>query len=221
MTPRTPPTRPTPVVSIDEVSRRYGRAPNIVTALDSVSFDLLPGTMTAVVGPSGSGKTTLLHLLAGWDQPDTGEVRRADPDPGWDAVALIPQNLGLLEELTVAENLTLPGRIGGVVAPVAVDVVGAEALAIDHLLARWPHELSMGEQQRVAVLRATQLTPALLIADEPTAHQDEHNTYRVLDQLQAKAGDGAAVVVATHDSRLLAAFDHHLYLEHGAASAVD
>ena len=188
-----------PIVVLDHVTKRFVRGAETITAVAGASLELLPGTFTVIRGPSGSGKTTLLNLVVGWDEPDEGTVRGVDGRPTWASVAVVPQRLGLLEHLTVAENLTLPGRRNGGEA----DVIGISSrLGIAHLADRFPAETSLGEQQRVAVARALVGSPLLLVADEPTSHQDEERTEQIHDELVAAAARGTAVLVATHDPRI-------------------
>ncbi|MGH2394880.1 MAG: ATP-binding cassette domain-containing protein, partial [Candidatus Limnocylindria bacterium] len=90
---------------------------DVVHALESVTFDARPGELVGLVGRSGSGKTTLLNVIAGWERPTSGEVRWRDgvdpAAPPWSAVAVVPQKLGLMEELTVEENVAYPARLSG------------------------------------------------------------------------------------------------------------
>lgn len=200
-------------VHVEGVTKRYRRGSEIVTAVDRVTFELRPGTMTALIGPSGSGKTTLLNLLVGGDEPDDGTIRGVPDTPDWATLAIVPQSLGLLDELTLGENISLPERFGAS-ASSPVDELMAQ-LGIDHLADRAPGETSLGEQQRAAVARALLDGPALLVADEPTSHQDEANTFRVVDALAACAKDGSCVFLATHDLRVVERCDAVLSMRDG------
>ena len=192
------------VVRLDRVSRRYRSAAETVVAVDAVTLELRAGEIVGLAGPSGSGKTTTLNLILGWEDPDDGTVAVTAPGEGWRSTAVVPQELGLLPELTARENVLLSGRlVGGAVPSVSdLDELFA-ALGLDALAHRHPDELSMGEQQRVAVARAVAMAPALLVADEPTAHQDELRADQIMEQLAGVASGGGAVLVATHDERLL------------------
>ncbi|HSM66410.1 MAG TPA: ATP-binding cassette domain-containing protein, partial [Ilumatobacteraceae bacterium] len=101
-----------PAVQVEGVTKRYRRGSEIVTAVERATFELHPGTITALVGPSGSGKTTLLDLLVGGDEPDEGTIRGVPEASDWSALAIVPQSLGLLDELTIGENISLPERLG-------------------------------------------------------------------------------------------------------------
>ena len=175
----------------EHLSRRYGQT----VALDDVSLELHAGELGVAVGRSGSGKSTLLMILGGWQHPDRGRI---DLPAGraWAALGYVPQRFGLVPELTVAENVGLPGRLAGM--PVAVPEL-LERLGLDGLERRGVTELSIGQQQRVALARALVLRPAVLLVDEPTSHQDSVSAERVWSALGAAAGEGAACLVATHE----------------------
>jgi putative ABC transport system ATP-binding protein len=204
----------TPVVALQSASRSYRTAAVTVAALDDVSMEICRGELVGVAGPSGSGKTTLLNLVVGWDQPDSGTVTRSlGPGAGWTAMAVVPQELGLISELTAAQNVSLARRLGGCDGTAPAELFAR--LGLIGLEGRLPDELSVGEQQRTAVARALICSPALLVADEPTAHQDEYHADQVMALLAERASNGGAVLVATHDDRMLARVDRVLHLLDG------
>ncbi len=200
-------------ISLEHVSRSYRRGGETVLAVDDVSLRLTSGELVGLVGPSGSGKTTLLNLVMGEDEPDSGVIAGRPQRPTWSDVAIVPQQLGLLDELTVRENVTLPVRLG---APAAGDVEELMArLEIAELADRFPEETSLGQQQRTAIARALVVEPAVVIVDEPTSHQDEVNVEIVAAALVELANRGALVVVATHDNRLVDRCGRVIRLAHG------
>jgi ABC-type lipoprotein export system ATPase subunit len=186
------------------VSKRFVRGSETIHAVVGVSLTPDPAMVTVVGGPSGSGKTTLLNLLIGWESPDEGVVEGLPTRPDWTQIAIVPQRLGLMEHLTVAENVGLPLRARRRHGRGDADRVAAllAAAGIDGVAHRFPAETSLGEQQRAACARALITRPRLVVADEPTSHQDEGNGRRIIDLLLAEAARGAAVVVATHDERV-------------------
>lgn len=202
------------LLQLREVTRRFRTRAESITAVDAASFELRSGEVVGLVGPSGSGKTTLLHLVLGWETPDAGSVE-FDPHlpAGWSGLAVVPQELGLLPELTARQNVELAGRLGGPLAESALDLF--DRLGLAQLAERLPSELSHGEQQRVAVARAVACGPSLLVADEPTAHQDELNADRIMEILHQVADEGGAVFVATHDERVLDSVDRILRIADG------
>lgn len=175
--------------------------------LHPIDLDVEPGELVVVRGRSGSGKSTLLALVAGVCEPGTGEVRVLGVPPrremAWSDLALVPQVLALSAELSIAENITdcAPG-----VDATRVDEL-LRRLNVVELADRAIDEVSMGQQQRAALARAIVVGPKLLLADEPTSFQDEFHTGVVIEALRAAAGDGAAVLVATHDNAVVAAAD--------------
>jgi putative ABC transport system ATP-binding protein len=219
------------VVAVRELSKSYRRGPEEVHALRSVSFALRPGEVVALIGPSGSGKTTLFNLLYGWEQPDAGVIRWASPAPNstvdassdspaerrWDDVAIVPQDLGMLEELSVRENVELPIRLGGPGQAGRMERAAAllAGFGLEDLAGREPGELSMGEQQRAALARAVVLSPRLLLADEPTGHQDEQWARYVLRGIRMAAQEGTSCLVATHNNEALKVADRVLAIRDG------
>jgi putative ABC transport system ATP-binding protein len=198
--------------------KRFRRGSETVTALAGVDLRVDAGEFVALVGPSGSGKTTLLALLCGWELPDEGRLAYLGPlegrrpeTLGWRNLALVPQALGLLADLSIADNVLLPARLRttAVVAAARADAL-LTAFGLTHLADRYPHQASLGEQQRAAVARALLLRPAVLLADEPTAHQDRGHADRMLDAVTAAAREGSAVLIATHDEQAWARADRVL-----------
>src|SRR3954463_7760175 len=174
---------PAAAVTATDVRRRYGEGDTAVDALGGVSLDIAAGHLTAVMGPSGSGKSTLMHILAGLDQPTSGQVTVAGMDItglGDDAltrlrrdhIGFIFQFFNLLPMLTAAENIALPLKLaGGKPDPAGLEG-GVEKVGPAAGLTPRPSELSGGQQQRVAVARALVSRPSVMFADEPTGNLD-------------------------------------------------
>ena len=190
---------------------RYAHGPEM--GFDDLS---LPARQHLLLrGASGSGKSTLMALMAGLMRPSAGEISvagtplhalSARQSDAWRGANLgfVPQRLHLSAALTVAGNLDLPLIAAGhrpdpVRAAELLDRLGLSALAL-----RLPHQLSVGQAQRVALARALMRRPLLLLADEPSANLDDASTAQMLDLLQQAASDeGATLVVATHDARVV------------------
>ena len=208
-------------VSIHEVTKIFRHhGGDVVHALEAVSFEASPGELVGLVGRSGSGKTTLLNVIAGWERPTSGEVRWQEPvdaaSPPWSAVAAVPQKLGLMEELTVEENVGYPARLAGTLGERADEIeelIGV--LGIGELRSRYPREASVGEQQRTAIARALAVPTSVLLADEPTAHQDTASAERVFSALRKAAAAGTAVIVATHNPEVVRHLDRVLTMADG------
>jgi ABC-type lipoprotein export system ATPase subunit len=208
-----------PVLEARGLRRAFRRGPEVVQAVDRSDLALERGEVVALVGPSGSGKSTVLSLLAGWERPDAGEIlwAGAPVSPGeleWRDLAVVPQALGLTDELTVLENVELPLRLGGDVPHLSVEPL-LDDLAIAQLADRLPNEISIGEQQRVAVARALLLSPRVMLADEPTGHQDAEMAERVMTRLRAAAAEGTACLVATHSPETVEFADRVLGIRDG------
>ena len=211
------------VIEVRSVTKRFRSGPDTINAVDDASFSLYRGMFTALSGPSGSGKTTLLNLVLGWEQPDEGDVVGILDVPDWSSVSVVPQSLGLLPHLTLVENITMPSKVAGgarVTRGAAHDehLRLMDALHITHLANRFPDETSLGEQQRAAIARALITAPRLLVADEPTSHQDELSTERIIDELVRAASAGTTILVATHDTRLTEPADVLLLIDDGVVT---
>ncbi|ASW56659.1 ATP-binding cassette domain-containing protein [Plantactinospora sp. KBS50] len=196
--------------------------------LQEVSVTAWPGRVLAVTGPSGAGKTTLLAAMAGLLRPSAGGVTvddaaLRDRDHAMaQGVLIIPQDNGLAEILTAAENLQ--------VALIAAGAAPAEArrrtdeqldrLGLSGQADQLVEELSGGQQQRTAIARALALHGDVLLADEITSEQDAGNRQRVLDLLHGEARRGATVVFATHDAEAAADCDAELHLADGRAELI-
>jgi putative ABC transport system ATP-binding protein len=190
------------------------RSPGI-PILFEVSLSAMPGEVVVIEGRSGSGKSTLCQLVAGLEPPDQGRVlvggSPAAAVRDWGRLALLPQRLGLQAELTVAENITLPCWVRGRAERPEL----LEAFDLVHLADRLTGQASRGEQQRVAIARAAVLGPDVIVLDEPTSHQDEAHADLVAHQLLELARTGSAVLVATHDPRLVSEADQVVHLHAG------
>lgn len=199
---------PQPVVKLTHVSKLFGRT----AVLSDISVFVAPGEILEVTGPSGSGKTTLLRLIHGQLRPNRGEVwvEGRGLHRWWRRglgrirreVAFVYQDQRLLPRLTALENLVFAMQIGDPEVPHrtiqrrALDAL--EALSLGHRRGAYPHQLSAGERQRVAVARALSGRPRVLLADEPLASIDHDNAQMVMRLLEEAAANGTAVVVATH-----------------------
>lgn len=186
------------------------------------------GRVAAVVGPSGSGKSSLLQVVALRERPTGGRLwvlgrpaerlRRAEAQRlRRTSVAWVPQRAtaGLFPHLSAAEHVGQAAALRGVpVDPAEV----LERVGLAERRRGRAGELSGGEQQRLTVAMATVGSPAVVVADEPTAELDDAAAALVLAELSRAAADGACVVMATHDSRAVRAADRVLLLRHGVLS---
>jgi putative ABC transport system ATP-binding protein len=213
------------VLALENVARTFPRG---ITALRQVSLTVPAGQFVSVMGATGSGKSTLLHCAAGLDRPSSGSVRlagreisrmRERPLTRWrrDRVGFVFQSYNLLSELTVRQNLALPGRLGGprrrgideVLAAVGLDGAGRRPVG----------ELSGGQRQRVAIARALITGPSMIFADEPTGALDPSTGGQILDLLRrAVDRDGVTVLMVTHDPVAAAWSDRLVLLREGTVA---
>src|SRR3954447_10152472 len=215
------------VIAARDVVRRYGDGPTAVTALSGVSLDVERGRLTAVMGPSGSGKSTLMHILAGLDQPSSGEVWVAGADVTAmdddeltrmrrDHIGFIFQFFNLLPMLTAAENIALPLRLTGSRPDPEWMAELVHKVGLDDRLRHRPSELSGGQQQRVAVARALVSRPSVMFADEPTGNLDSRTSGEILGLLRDSVDTlGQTTVMVTHDAHAAAIADRVLFLADG------
>ena len=208
-----------PMIQVDEVSRVYQQKGGDVYALNQVSLKIQPGEFTVLMGPSGSGKTTLLNLIGALDLPTQGDVHIRDQSLTQlthkqrtrlrrDQIGFIFQAYNLLPVLSAYENAEFVLLAQGVEAKKRKEEVYGllEAVGLKGLENRRPNELSGGQQQRVAIARAIAGTPALILADEPTANLDSQ-TGQDLIKLMKKLNQerGLTFVFATHDPQVMEA----------------
>jgi cell division transport system ATP-binding protein len=208
MTPATSPARPPPFVSFDRVTKLYegDRA-----ALTDATFTLDRGEFVLLTGPSGAGKSTVVRLACGLDVPTSGQVMVAGEDIARISTRALPflrrslgvvlQNLLLLNDRSVLDNVALPALAAGLSRTEARQRAQAALarVALEPGVGRVrPDALSGGEQQRVALARAIVNRPALVLADEPTAHLDETGALLLLQLLEQFVVAGVTVMMATH-----------------------
>lgn len=214
------------IASLEDACKRFTVGPDVVTALDGVSFAVAAGELACVHGASGSGKTTMLNVLAGIEVPDSGQVtvagqvltggsegRRADVR--LHHIGVVFQSNNLLAELSAVENVALPLMVRGLsrarattAAERALASVGLEGLG-----SRLPARMSGGQRQRVGIARALAGEQQVLVADEPTGALDSQSSRHLFALLRSLCDQrGTAVVLATHDplAREVADTVHHM-----------
>jgi lipoprotein-releasing system ATP-binding protein len=217
------------ILEVSALCKTYAIGENRVEVLSGITLELEAATTTALVGASGAGKSTLLHLLGALDRPTSGKVcfhgddifRKNDRELATfrnRSIGFVFQFHHLLSEFTALENVMMPALIARVPRDQARSM--AEELLADvglsQRLCHRPGELSGGEQQRVAIARALVMSPALLLADEPTGNLDmktSDGVHAVLADLQQKKG--LTLVVVTHNERLAAAMGRTVRLVDG------
>ncbi|HEU4484529.1 MAG TPA: ABC transporter ATP-binding protein [Povalibacter sp.] len=219
----------TALVTLRNVTKSYIRGKQKVEVLHGVDLEIAAGEFLALMGPSGSGKTTTLNLIAGLDQPTSGEVvvgaDRIDrlsrgALANWRArhIGFIFQFYNLLPVLTAEANVEVPllltnlsGKQRRQRVQTALQLVGLADRAKHK-----PGELSGGQQQRVAIARAIVADPTLLVCDEPTGDLDRENAVEIMGLLQAlNRSQGKTIVMVTHDPKAAEHASRELYLDKG------
>jgi putative ABC transport system ATP-binding protein len=205
--------------------QKLQHAYNGTAVLDVASWQAEQGSQWLVLGPSGSGKTTLLHILAGILRPTSGSASVAGQDLGalraaeldrfrGRHIGLVLQRLHLIGSLSVLRNLLLAQYLAGLPQDPARAREALSSLDLADKADAFPHELSFGQAQRVAVARAVVNRPQLLLADEPTSNLDDARCVQALELLQAQARScNATLVIATHDQRIRARIPRHFELK--------
>jgi putative ABC transport system ATP-binding protein len=218
-----------PLLRAINVSKTYHSGSVSHRALSNVSVDIKRGEFVAIVGPSGCGKSTLLHLLGGLDQPDAGDVllegksiaKLNEVDQTLlrrRRIGFVFQKVHLLPMLNALENVMVPMRLDGIPLQEARPRASA-ALASVRMEGKErnrPGELSGGEAQRVAIARALAMSPAIVLADEPTGALDSLNGQRVIELFRKLVVEAQqTLVIVTHDAGVAAAADRIVKMRDG------
>jgi len=199
-----------------------------IDILKGISFQIMSGEFISIIGPSGSGKSTLLGIIAGLDNPTSGQVLIDGIDitrmsEGQLAsvrnkkIGMVFQAFNLIPTLTAQENVEVPLHVGkhrgspSARAKELLDLVG-----LSHRLKHRPNQLSGGEQQRVAIARSLATDPTIVIADEPTGNLDARNGQNILNLIaDLRARTGKTFIIATHDQNIASHADRSISIVDG------
>ena len=219
----------TAVIECKDVKRTYVSGKIEVQALQGVSLNVSAGEFVSLSGPSGCGKTTLLNIIGGLDRPNGGDVRVEDQwlnelsnsqlaDLRMNRIGFVFQAYNLIPVLSAAENvgfiMQLQGKSTGERRRRAKQVL--DSVGLSGMENRRPAELSGGQQQRVAVARAIASSPAIVLADEPTANLDSKASDALLQLLrQLNEEEGVTIVITSHDPKALEYARRHVRLVDG------
>lgn len=221
------------IARLEGAGKVYKSGDSEVVALQPTDFKVEKSELVLIIGPSGSGKTTLLSLLGCVIYPSQGKVwingtytnHLSDTEMAnvrLNNIGFVFQSFNLIAPLNVEENVMLPLTLQGVSKKDALPRVmkALELLGMTHRIKSLPKMLSGGEQQRVAIARALVSDPPMLLCDEPTASLDVKSVSVVMHQLQDLAKQGKAVIVVTHDQRLVPYATRVVEVQNGAAKEV-
>ena len=216
-----------PLLEANNIIKSYSKTGSTIPVINDLSISVNAGEILVLMGPSGSGKSTLLNILGTLDTDFTGNltidgilisntvdlaaIRR-------DKIGLVFQFHHLLPEFTIHENLLIPRMIAGKLQnDSSKDIMDMlELIGLKNRIAHFPNEISGGERQRVAVMRALVNQPCLVLADEPTGNLDRENSQVLLKLIvNLKLKYQQSFVIATHDKSILEIADRVLYLKDG------
>ncbi len=222
------------VMDVREITKSLPLGRERIEILKGISFSILSGEFVSIVGPSGSGKSTLLGIIAGLDNPTTGQVLIDGVDitrmtEGKLAIVrnqkigMVFQAFNLIPTLTAQENVEVPLYVGKHKGSPSVRAQELLALVgLSHRLGHRPNQLSGGEQQRVAIARSLATDPAFVIADEPTGNLDARNGENVLNLIaDLREKTGKTFIIATHDPVVASHADHAIRIVDGKIAEID
>ena len=201
------------LIKIKNITKDYKNGEVVTRGLKGVSFEIDDGEFVAIMGASGSGKSTLMHLIGFLDAPTSGEYYFEGHDTlklGDDKLAefrsekvgFIFQSYNLLQRTSVLDNVLLPTTyLKGCNLKEAEDnaIKLLKKVGLGHRLNHRPNQLSGGEQQRVAIVRALVNNPRLILADEPTGNLDSRSGEEIMEILQKLSKEGRTIIMVTHE----------------------
>ena len=213
------------MLRVSKIEKSYGAS----KVLRGIDFRMEEGERVAIMGPSGSGKSTLLNCIGGIDRPDNGEIlfegqsltRLSEQELcelRRNKISTIFQFFHLLPTLTARENIEFPMLLNSVSAKERNQKVDdlLNAVKIQHRACAFPHELSGGEKQRVAIARSLSMRPKLILADEPTGNLDSKNTDSVLELIEKLSKQhGIAMLLVTHNEEVTRICDQTITMNDG------
>jgi putative ABC transport system ATP-binding protein len=209
-------------IELQGISHRFDAAGEPIELFRDLSCTMRAGEGLAIVGPSGAGKSSLLSIAAGLERPTGGTVRFTINGEPVDALTMrarsgfIFQQFHLMPELDAIGNLALPLRLKGYRDAFDIAALWLERMGLAHRATHRPHQLSGGEQQRIAVARAFVAAPRFIFADEPTGNLDLRTSEGVADLMFGCARDtGCGLVMVTHSRQLAMRADATLMLKAG------
>ena len=222
------------VMDVQNITKILPLGREHIEILKGISFQILSGEFISIVGPSGSGKSTLLGIIAGLDNPTSGQVLIDSVDITHmtesrlaavrnSKIGMVFQAFNLIPTLTAQENVEIPLYVGkhkGSPSTRARELLTLVGLA--HRLNHRPNQLSGGEQQRVAIARALATDPAFVIADEPTGNLDARNGENVLKLIaELREQTGKTFIIATHDPVVASHADRSIRIVDGKIAELD
>jgi len=193
----------TPIIEIRQVSKVFKLQDQTINALHDANISIRKGEFVCLIGASGCGKSTLLRIIAGFEQPSSGEalmwgmpIKGPDPTRG-----MVFQDYALFPWLSVRDNIGFGPASRGLARHVVKETVDKfiELVGLTKFANAYPHQLSGGMKQRVAIARSLANDPAIILADEPTANLDRASALEILKIFRSFQQAGVTVLIVTHD----------------------
>jgi putative ABC transport system ATP-binding protein len=218
------------VMDVRDITKSLPLGHERIDILKGISFQIMSGEFVSIVGPSGSGKSTLLGIIAGLDNPSSGQVLIDGVDITAmsaavrnNKIGMVFQAFNLIPTLTAQENVEVPLYVGkhkGSPSARARELL--ELVGLSHRLTHRPNQLSGGEQQRVAIARALATDPAFVLADEPTGNLDAKNSENVLKLIAyLREQTGKTFIIATHNPVVASHADRSIHIVDGKIAAIE
>lgn len=220
------------MLSIRNLSKSFVQPEGSVQVLNTLNFHMDAGTSVALLGESGSGKSTLLHLIAGLDRPDSGEIEvsgqslstmddSALAEMRRFRLSLVFQQFHLISTLNIVDNIRFQAALCQRFDAAFEDLL-IERLGLVSQLKKYPHQLSRGQQQRVAIARSLLHRPPLVLADEPTGNLDEKSSLAVMALFcELVKSAGSSLLMVTHSLEMAAYMGRSVRLHDGSLGQVD
>jgi putative ABC transport system ATP-binding protein len=220
------------MLAINSLCKSYAYAEARQEVLQQLDFAMAASSSVALLGDSGSGKSTLLHLIAGLERPDSGEIlfagHRIDADPESilaairrSELSLVFQQFHLISTLTVLDNIRFQAALCQRLEQ-KYEIELIDRLDLGSQLKKYPHQLSRGQQQRVAIARSLLHKPKLVLADEPTGNLDENSSLEVMglfSDLVKQAG--SSLLMVTHSQAMAEFMDRRVWLHNGKLAEIE
>ncbi len=215
------------ILSTTHLTKKYGKEPNTVRALEAVNLSIEEGEFVPVIGTSASGKSTLLNMLGGLDRPSSGSVKVDKLELGALSeedltvfrrrrIGFVFQNYNLVPILNVYENIIMPIQLDGKKPDEMFIEEVVSLLGLQKKLYNMPNTLSGGQQQRVSIARALANKPAIILADEPTGNLDSKTSDEVIELLKITGRRfHQTIVMITHNPEIAKQADRCIRIEDG------